>query len=175
MPQNNYNKKNNNKRHPLTKIKRRARLIYLKIIRIDDPPGRIARGAAIGVLMGVLPTFGLGTLLSLGAAFVLKANKAAAVLGSFIVNPLTSPFFWTLSIFVGSFIMREDSRTILERLKTEGVLMGAERASLVYMVGNVLVSAVFTGAAYYLVKRAVIRHRKKKALKRLRRLETHGG
>lgn len=175
MPRNNNkaqtNKRNNNKRHPLIKIKRRAKLIYLRIMRIDDPPGRIAMGAAIGVLMGVLPTFGIGTILSLAAAFVLRANKASAVLGSIIVNPLTSPFFWTLSIMVGSFIMREDSSTILTRLKTEGFLMGAGWASLVYMLGNIIVSAIMTAGTYYLVKRAVIRHRKKKAAKRLKRLE----
>lgn len=153
------------KKHPLIRLKRRLRLIYLKILRIDDPPERIAAGAAIGVLMGVLPTFGLGTLLSLGLAFVLKANKAAAVLGSFIVNPLTSPFFWTLSLLVGSVLMREDYQSIYARVKTTGLLSGAGWAYLVYMAGNIIVSAVFTAAAYYIVKWAVIRHRRKKALR----------
>lgn len=156
----------NNKKHPFIKFKRRARYHYLKILRIDDPPERIARGAAIGVLMGVLPTFGLGTLLSIGLAFVLRANKAAAVFGSFLVNPLTSPFFWTLSIVIGSFIMGEDYSSILAMVKDEGFLAGAEWAYLVYIIGNVILSVAFTSAAYYLVKWAVVRHRAKKVLKR---------
>lgn len=159
-----------NKKHPFTRIKRRIRLTYLKIMRIDDPPEKIAGGAAIGVLMGVLPTFGIGTFLSLGFAFLFKVNKAAAVLGSFIVNPLTSPFFWALSISVGSLIMREDSASILERIKGEGFLSGAGWAYVVFLVGNAIVSAVCTTAAYYLIKQSVIRHRRHKAAKMLEKV-----
>ena len=36
------------KKHPFVRLKRKARLTYLRILRIDDPPERIARGAAIG-------------------------------------------------------------------------------------------------------------------------------
>ena len=97
----NQNGKNGvDKKHPFVRLKRKARLTYLKILRIDDPPERIARGAAIGVAMGVLPTFGLGTLFALAFAFVFRANKAASVLGSFIMNPVTTPFFWTANVQV---------------------------------------------------------------------------
>ncbi|MBI2413421.1 MAG: DUF2062 domain-containing protein [Deltaproteobacteria bacterium] len=158
-----------NKRHPVERVRRWLKLWYYRILRIDDPPERIARGAAIGVLMGVLPTFGVGGFLAVGLAFLLKANKAAAVLGSFIVNPLTSPFFWTLSAVVGSFIMGEDSSTVMARIKHEGVLASTGWVGLVYMTGNVILSAVFTALSYYIVKAAVIRHRRKKEEKRLRR------
>ncbi|HEY4706857.1 MAG TPA: DUF2062 domain-containing protein [Thermodesulfobacteriota bacterium] len=164
-------KNTSGKKAILSRIGRRARLVYLKILRIDDPPERIARGAAIGVAMGVLPTFGLGTILSLAGAFILKANKAAAVLGSFVVNPLTAPFFWTLSAVVGSFIMREDYGSIYETARSEGFLSGAGWAYLVFLVGNGVVTAVFTAASYYLVKNAVIRHRIKKARRLARRRE----
>lgn len=153
------------------RIGRRAKLVYLKILRIDDPPERIARGAAIGVAMGVLPTFGLGALFSLAAAFILKANKAAAVLGSFAANPLTSPFFWTLSVVIGSFIMREDYSTIHEMVKDQGLLTGAGWAYAVFLVGNAVVTVVFTAASYYLVRNAVIRHRIKKAQRLARKKE----
>ncbi len=81
----------NNKRHPLVRLKRWARLSYLRLLRMDDPPERIARGAAIGVLCGVLPTFGAGGVIALAVAFVFRANKVAAVLGSLIMNPIQNP------------------------------------------------------------------------------------
>lgn len=165
-------KKRRHKKHPFVRIKRKLRLIYLKIVRIDDPPERIARGAAIGVLMGILPTFGLGVVLSLAAAFVFRANKAAAILGSLIMNPLTSPFFWSLSIVIGSVVLREDSSAIFEKLKNGSFLSNIEWASMVYMTGNVIISAVLTAAAYFLVKDAIISHRRHKARKRL---EKKGG
>lgn len=154
------------KRQLYVRMKRRARLLYLKILRIDDPPERIARGAAIGVFMGIFPTFGLGALLSLGAAFVLRANKAAAIIGSFIMNPLTSPFFWTLSAVVGSVILNEDRHTILARAKNGGFWDNVGWGYLVFLAGNTVVSVLFAAAAYFLTKWAVIRHRRKKAHKR---------
>lgn len=162
--------KNNNRKNMLhVKTGRRLRLAYLRILRIDDPPERIARGAAIGVCMGIFPTFGAGIIFSLIGAFMLKANKAAAVLGSFIMNPLTSPVFWSLSIIVGSAVTGQDSHTIFNMIKTEGLLRGAGGAYLVFMAGNVIVTGVFTVASYFLIKNAVIRHRRRKALKRSRK------
>lgn len=169
--ENNENRpKNGNKRHLFSKLKRRSKYFYLKILRIDDPPERIARGAAIGVLMGILPTFGVGGLLSIGLAFILKANKASAIIGSFIMNPITGPFFWSMSIVLGSLIMREDYRTMLATMKEEGWLTGAGHTYLVFLVGNVLISAVFTVASYYVVKAFIIRHRRRKEEKRLKKL-----
>jgi len=158
------------KKHPFVKFKRKARLTYLRILRIDDPPERIARGAAIGVAMGVLPTFGLGIILSLAAAFILKANKAASVLGSFIMNPVTSPFFWTASLVTGSLLTGNDYTTIMGKVKENGFLTGAGEASVVFLAGNIVVTAGTTAASYYLVKNAIIRHRRKKEEKRLRKL-----
>ncbi len=160
--------RNNGKDNFFGRLRRRLRLVYLKMLRIDDPPERIARGAAIGILMGVLPTFGAGTLLSLVFAFAFRANKAAAVLASLVVNPLTSPFFWTLSAITGGFILREDYGALMDKLKNGSVWHGIESAYIVYMTGNIIVSAAFTTAAYYIVKYSVIKHRQRKA-KRLNR------
>lgn len=162
--------KKRKRRHPFkTKIKRKLRFVYLKIIRLNDPPEIIARGAAIGVLMGILPTFGIGGLLSFGFAFVFRANKAAAVIGSMIMNPLTSPFFWGISAALGSFVMREDRAELLRRLhgvNGENILKNIGWLTAVYMTGNVIVSAVFTVISYYLVKIWVIEHRRHKAEKK---------
>ncbi|MBI5234847.1 MAG: DUF2062 domain-containing protein [Deltaproteobacteria bacterium] len=165
----NNGKRNNNKNHPLNKIKRRARLWYLKLLRLDDPPERIARGAAIGVLMGVLPTFGLGGLLSLAFAWALRGNKAAAIIGSAIVNPLTAPFFWTASILTGSVILGRDSDAVFATFKNEDLLNAAGEAALVYMAGNAVLSAVFTIASYFLVKTAITGYRARKERKRRER------
>lgn len=159
-----------NKKHPFVRLKRKAKLTYLKILRIDDPPERIARGAAIGVAMGVLPTFGLGILFSIAAAFVLKANKAASVLGSFIMNPVTSPFFWSASLVTGSLVTGTDYHAIYARMTEHGMLTGAGEATLVFMAGNIIITAITTIASYYLVRNAIIKHRLRKMKKRARKL-----
>jgi uncharacterized protein (DUF2062 family) len=158
-----------NKKQLFVRYKRQARLTYLRILRIDDPPERIARGAAIGVAMGVLPTFGLGIILSIAFAFVLRANKAASVLGSFIMNPVTSPFFWTASLVTGSLITGNDYSTLYAKIRENGFFTGAGEASIVFMAGNLVITAATTFASYYIVRNAIVRHRKKKEEKRLRK------
>ncbi|OGQ59467.1 MAG: hypothetical protein A3J24_04325 [Deltaproteobacteria bacterium RIFCSPLOWO2_02_FULL_53_8] len=168
MSPNNGKTDNNraNKADFSVRIVRRAKLLYLRILRLDDPPERIAAGAAIGILMGVLPTFGIGGALALGLAFVFKANKAAAVIASAVVNPLTSPFFWTASIVIGSAITGNDSAAILAKFKGEEIFTAAAEVSLVYMAGNALMSVIFTAGTYFLTKKIIVRHRERKTAKR---------
>lgn len=163
------NLKRYSKTHPLERIKRRFKLHYLKMLRLDDPPERIARGAAIGVFMGIFPTFGAGIVLAVAAAFVLKANKTASVIGSFIMNPLTSPFFWTLSAIIGAFIFNEDASKITAAIfnkNGEGVLWNLSRVSVIFVSGNLVISVAFTAATYFLVKKVVIGHRRRKEERR---------
>jgi hypothetical protein len=135
-----------------------------------DHPYGIARGAAIGVFSGIAPTFGAAALLALAVAFLLKANKPAAVLGSFIMNPVTSTFFWTGSVILGSVILGEDSGSILATVREKSLMDGITRAWVVFLVGNTIIAAIFTIASYYLTKNAVVKHRiRKKRRKEIRR------
>ena len=153
---------NTGKKPPHVRLKRRIKLGYLRIIRMEDPPERIARGAAIGVFSGIAPTFGAAALFAFAIAFLLKANKAAAVLGSFIMNPVTSTFFWTLSVILGSVILGEDSGSILAAIREESLLGGITRAWAVFLVGNSIIAGAFTVAAYYFTKNAIVKHRIRK-------------
>jgi len=62
----------------------------------------------VGAFLGVFPTFGLGILIALALAIAFKFNKAAAILGSLIMNPLTTPFFWTASSVLGALLVNRD-------------------------------------------------------------------
>ncbi len=165
MPSNNSANNRVNKKDAFVRLKRRGRLLYLRMLRIDDPPERIARGAAIGVFMGILPTFGFGALFAIVISFMLRANKAASIIGSMIMNPLTTPLFWTLSILIGSALLGEDASSMLARFKNEGMIKGAGEAYMVFLLGNAIISTLFSGGIYFLIKAAIIRHRRRKALK----------
>ena len=159
---------NNRKNHTrLIRIKRWVNLHYYKIMRIDDPPYKIARGVAIGVFMGIFPTFGLGIVFAIAAAYILKANRAAAVLGSFIMNPLTTPFFWAISSAVGAVILWEDKEVVMASIKNHNLLNGMGWAFLVYLVGSFVVSIVFAALSYFITKKWVVEHRKKKTMRML--------
>jgi uncharacterized protein (DUF2062 family) len=51
-----------------------------KLLTLRDTPHAIAGGVAIGVFVGFTPLFGIKTLLSLAAAYLLRCNPIAAVI-----------------------------------------------------------------------------------------------
>ncbi len=54
---------------------------YRDLIETGDAPKAIAAGMAWGVFLGFTPLWGLKTLLSLGGAWAMRWNRAAAVIG----------------------------------------------------------------------------------------------
>jgi uncharacterized protein (DUF2062 family) len=79
-----------------------------KLVTLKDTPHAIAGGVAIGVFIGFTPLFGIKTLLSLGAAYLLRCNPIAAVI-AVSLHDVVTPFwpvllrieydlgFWALS------------------------------------------------------------------------------
>ncbi len=80
-------------------LARVKQFIKFRIIHVDDSPHRIALGVSIGLFTAFLPLLGLHTIIAFMLAFVLRANKAVAILCSWISNPLTM-----IPIFVPSYI-----------------------------------------------------------------------
>lgn len=78
---------------------RARQFIKFRIIHVDDSPHRIALGVSLGLFTAFLPLLGLHTLIALMFSFVFHANKAVAILCSWISNPLT-----VIPIFVPSYI-----------------------------------------------------------------------
>jgi len=64
----------------------------------------VALGFAIGVLFGTLPTlFGIEIIIAAFVAALLRASKAASILGALlVVNPLVGPFFMATSFYIAS-------------------------------------------------------------------------
>jgi len=60
-------------------MQRRIKEHSAKLLLLKDTPQAIAWGAAIGILLGFTPLFGLKTLLALLLAALLRVNKIAAV------------------------------------------------------------------------------------------------
>lgn len=65
-----------------------------RLADIQDTPHALAGGVAIGLFFGFTPLFGLKTLLSLGAAVLLRCNPLAAAIAVSLHDVLTP--FWPL-------------------------------------------------------------------------------
>jgi len=142
------------KRSHKSRIKR-----FLKdLIRISDSPEKIARGVAIGVFWGVLPTFGLAVLFSVPTAFLLKANRLSAILGTFVSNPLTWPFIYPLGFSIGQQILNVSPLDFSwGLLKLENLL----KLSKSLLVGSSLL-AIGISLLSYLVVLKVVAHYKRR-------------
>ncbi len=158
-------------------MKRWIRYQYLKLVRLDDTPEKIAFGAAVGVFIGVFPTFGVGTILAFALAVVFRFNRAAAILGTLIMNPFTTPFFWTLSSALGAYLVGGNWHKVLKTVENfsanfhfyqlitrEGwqlVLRGLKKGIFVYLVGNTVLSSFLTFLTYPLVYKGVVSYRRR--------------
>jgi len=83
------------------KLKRTFRYWYLRIIRLKSSPESIALGLAVGVLVGFWPIIPFQTVVAIAFAFVVRGNKIAAALGTWVSNPLNVPFLYYLFYQIG--------------------------------------------------------------------------
>ena len=80
--------------------------LYIKLVKIDDTPQKIALGFGLGVFAGVMPF--AGPVAALFLAFIFRVNRAAALLGSLLTNTWMSILSFALSIKVGALIFGID-------------------------------------------------------------------
>ena len=85
-------------------IKRSAEFIYRKLFLINDTPNKISLGFGLGVFTGIVP--GTGPIAALFLAMLLRANRAAAVIGSALTNTWLSFVTFIAAAKIGSVILR---------------------------------------------------------------------
>lgn len=85
-------------------LKKFIRKLYAELFLINDSAQKIALGVGLGVFTGILP--GTGPLAALFLAFIFKANRASALLGSIATNTWFSLFTFILAFKIGSAIIK---------------------------------------------------------------------
>jgi len=84
---------------------RAAQYIVHRLRRLPDPAHKISRGIAAGVFVSFTPLFGFHFVAAALIAWMLRGNILAAVLGTFVGNPITFPIIATLSVKLGSWML----------------------------------------------------------------------
>lgn len=114
--------------------------ICLRLRRLPDRPARIARGIGCGVFVCFTPFFGFHFCLAVFLAWVVKGNKVAAFLATFVGNPVTFPFIAASSIHTGELIMQVETPIPLSQV------LGAFAAAFGELAGN-LINVAIRGTA----------------------------
>lgn len=88
-------------------MKWKFKRIAVRLLRLNNSPHEIALGIAIGVFIGILPVYGLHTVLVVIAAILVRsANKIAIFLGTSISLPPTIPPITWAGYEIGRYILK---------------------------------------------------------------------
>lgn len=91
--------------YPTGGFKRATQYMLHRMRRLPDRPHRIARGVFAGTFVNFPPVFGFQFLTAAAIAFVLRGNILAALLCTFLSNPLTTPFIAVGSLELGHWML----------------------------------------------------------------------
>ncbi len=75
---------------------------YRNFLKLRGDPREIALGFALGLFIGMSPSMGFQMVIAAAVAAFLKWDIISAAMGVWITNPLTAPFIYSLTYFVGS-------------------------------------------------------------------------
>ena len=140
---------------------------YLKLIRHPGTPGSVGRGVATGLFTAFLIPGG-HMLVAFLLAIPVRGARGAAVLATWIANPLTIPFIWPVQCWLGSFLTgRPLSYSLIKQLVSDAVhhpsiqtvrtLSGELIIS--FFAGGLLLGTATAAAGYFCTVRLVTRHR----------------
>ncbi|OGL41775.1 MAG: hypothetical protein A3C43_02640 [Candidatus Schekmanbacteria bacterium RIFCSPHIGHO2_02_FULL_38_11] len=72
------------------------------ILKLDDPPHKVALGFAIGIFSGFTPFLGFHLILAVVLAWFFRVRIRVAALGTLVHNPWTIPFIYGGNLVVGN-------------------------------------------------------------------------
>ena len=139
------------------------------VLRLDDPPWRIALALAVGVFISCTPFYGLQTLLSLAIATIFRLNRAVTVTGAWLNLPWFAPIVYGFALRIGTLVLPDlhgaDVAEIAELLQAAPALSMADMldlfrsVSLALLIGTAAVGAV-AAAVTYIMALVLLRRRR---------------
>lgn len=85
--------------------RRAGTYVLYRVRRLPDRPHRIGRGVAAGVLVSFTPLFGFHFVSAAAVAWIIRGNILAALLATFVGNPVTLPFIAVASVTLGRHLL----------------------------------------------------------------------
>lgn len=180
---------------------RAGQYVLYRLRRLPDQPHKIGRGVAAGVFISFTPLHGFHFLAAAAIAWVIGGNFLAALLATFVGNPVTFPFIAYASTKLGREILGTHGRLSAKKIFNEfadasmqvwhniSAMFGPDTAHwdrlnsffhdiyLPYMVGGAILGIIAGVIAHYLtvpVIRAYHRRRARKLAARIERIRSAG-
>lgn len=90
---------------------RSSRYVIYRLRRLSATPQAVALGFAAGVFSAMTPFLGAHIMMALAIAWIIGGSLVAAVLGTFVGNPLSYPFIWYATYKLGNVMLGTKSAT----------------------------------------------------------------
>lgn len=153
---------------------RSTRYVVHRVRRLSATPHAVALGFAAGVFVSATPFIGFHIMLAALTAWIIGGSIVAAILGTFVGNPLTYWLFWLATFEVGSLMLGGGSNELHLDL-SEGVFQTDQLWPLLkpMTLGAVPVGLALAALSYALVRPAVnvYQHRRRALTARREALE----
>jgi uncharacterized protein len=148
---------------------RSSRYIVYRLRRLSDTPHAVALGFAAGAFIAVTPFLGTHMVLAALLAWVIGGSVVAALLGTFVGNPLTYPALWYSTYEVGNLMLGGGAAK--QRIDLSGGIFQTSLDQLwpilkPMTLGSVPVGLALAALSYVLVKPTVdaYKHRRRRKL-----------
>lgn len=133
------------------------------IIKLNDPPQKLALAFALGIFVAFTPTIGLHILTCLVLAWMFRLSKLVIITASFVNNPWTIVPLYGFCIWFGIKITGDAAPVpdiAWNELSISTVYPVLKPYLLAYVVGTLIVGVVAATISYFLFYWAVVRYRK---------------
>lgn len=157
--------------------------IKYRLIRVADSTHKIALGLAFGLAVSFTPLLGTHFMQAGILAYIFRGNIFSAMIGTFVGNPWTFPFFWWAGFSAGSFLFGVfgiEGAGELPNDMTLSILMDTAWNDplvlfLPWMMGGYMLCIISVPLSYFIFYKMVTAAklaRKKAKLRRLQRVES---
>jgi uncharacterized protein (DUF2062 family) len=145
-------------------LRRALRYQWLKFLRLQEDPRKLAWGMALGVFIGVTPTIPFHLVASLSLAALFRVSPVTAFIGIQFGNPLTIVPIYLAAYKVGQFLLFRGKPLIFpETFSVEAWLRVLWEGGLALQVGGVIIAIPPAIVSYFLTLWIVQRYRRRKA------------
>jgi uncharacterized protein (TIGR03546 family) len=149
-------------------LRRVLRFHWLKFLRLQEDPRKLAWGMALGVFIGITPTIPFHTVAALSLAALFKVSPVTAFLGIQIGNPLTMVPIYLAAYKVGQFLLYHGKPLVFpETLSFSAWLSVLWQGGIALQMGGLIIAIPPAIVAYFLTLWIVQRYRRRKAQRAL--------
>ena len=143
----------------IKKIKNKIIQHLKEVIELKTSPHSIAMGFALGTLIALLPTFGLGIFIGLGLLLIFKKISKISMFISFAIwNPITLALMYPIDYAVGNFFLTGSPIKTYKIELLNQLFVHSRR----FILGSIINAIVISIISYILVLIIAHKYQKKK-------------